>query len=595
MHDATPVIPWNRDSILRQLLQRESQGLPLTVMAIRKADESLYKAARQCFGSWHNAIAAAGIRRGPRKSAWRGNAGRIIAAIRRAAQHPGMLAYSFMMKRRRRLYDAAINHFGTWRNALLAAGIDPESVRKLPRWNKDNIIEAILSRALRNQPLGTTTVCPQSLSSAGASQFGSWPAALRAAGLDPKKYVGVHMQNRTRVIPSEDAEEQPFHFGAQESGPRPGPPSRWTYDRIAQETLRRFHEGKAMNNMRVRAEDKPLYRAAVDRLRCWSNALALAGLNHDFFRKDVCRSRGPAPQALGNPAGQHGIVISYSRAAVSSTPRCCPSIKRQKTGNRAWIRLVLGPYVPFCELHDVGSGLRQGKGLRAALNLVCYRTGVFIVEDLTRISRCVPTADGIVQGMVDRGWRVVVRRGVPPSEDQGTLPFERGGRGVFYTSHRKPGWTKETVAEEIRRRATNNEPLIGWAIQPHHLLVVAEKFFGSWESALEAAGVGPPPTGEESNAECSSADQPAGNVQEGAQTVAPEKASHEERRPWTDEAVIQGIQGRLASQKPLNEAIIRVECSRLYGAARNRFGSWVNALTAAGLNPDDIRKGPKRT
>ena len=41
-------------------------------------------------------------------------------------------------------------------------------------------------------------------------------------------------------------------------------------------------------------------------------------------------------------------------------------------------------------------------------------------------------------------------------------------------------------------------------------------------------------------------------------------------------------------------AIIRVESSRLDKAARKRFGSWAGALTAAGPNPDGVRKGPKR-
>jgi hypothetical protein len=415
--DSTSRVHWTRNSILREILRREAQGMPLNVRAICADNESLYKAARRCFGSWSSAMAAAGLRRCSTRSAWRGNARLIIAAIRRTAQHPGELAYSFMMKHRRRLYDAAIHHFGTWKKALLAADIDPDSVRKLPLWHRDSILEAILSRALRNQPLGTTTVRPQSLSTAGISQFGSWPEALRSAGLDPKKYVGIQVRNAEKAIPPKDSEERPFRSEAHGPDTRAGPDSRWSLDRITQEIRRRFREGKALNDKGVRVDDMRLYWAAVQRFRCWSNALVFADLNQDFFRKRKRRSTCLPPSGLNDRSGYHGLVISYSRSATSPSPRNCPNIKRQVVGNRSWIKRSLGPHVPFCEFHDVGSGLKQGKGLRAALNLVCRRVGVFIVEDLTRISRCVMTADGIVQHLAEHGWRVVARQGVPPSED----------------------------------------------------------------------------------------------------------------------------------------------------------------------------------
>jgi hypothetical protein len=51
---------WTRECIIRQLLDRESKGLPLTV-GRRGIDNALHSAAQRIFGSWQNAIQAAGI------------------------------------------------------------------------------------------------------------------------------------------------------------------------------------------------------------------------------------------------------------------------------------------------------------------------------------------------------------------------------------------------------------------------------------------------------------------------------------------------------------------------------------------------------
>lgn len=52
------------------------------------------------------------------------------------------------------------------------------------------IIEAILLRAVCGEALGSTTVRPHTLKLAAVRQFGSWPAAFVAAGLEPANYIG---------------------------------------------------------------------------------------------------------------------------------------------------------------------------------------------------------------------------------------------------------------------------------------------------------------------------------------------------------------------------------------------------------------------
>jgi hypothetical protein len=70
---------------------------------------------------------------------------------------------------------------------VVAAGVDPQKLKRVGPWTKDRIVEAILKRALHGQPLNSHAVRPKSLVEAGARAFGSWGSALEAAGIKPTR------------------------------------------------------------------------------------------------------------------------------------------------------------------------------------------------------------------------------------------------------------------------------------------------------------------------------------------------------------------------------------------------------------------------
>ena len=74
--------------------------------------------------------------------------------------------------------------FGSWTKAVIAAGINPERLQRVPAWTKERVLESILLRALNNQPMGSRTVKPRNLADAGAKYFGTWRSALAAAGVE---------------------------------------------------------------------------------------------------------------------------------------------------------------------------------------------------------------------------------------------------------------------------------------------------------------------------------------------------------------------------------------------------------------------------
>ena len=180
----------NRESVIRAILRRERDGLPLNCEAVKEASSQLYSGAFRHFGSWRNALRAAGINVAAveRRREW--DKAKIIARLRELCRQRRSLRQTAVHRYDSGLCRAACLTFGSWCNALVAAGINPESICRDPQWDQSKIIEAILLRVLRGEALGSTTVRPHTLKSAAVREFGSWPAALVAAGLEPAHYIG---------------------------------------------------------------------------------------------------------------------------------------------------------------------------------------------------------------------------------------------------------------------------------------------------------------------------------------------------------------------------------------------------------------------
>jgi hypothetical protein len=186
---------WTREKIIREILRRESAGQPLDVGRRDPVEYSLYNAAARVFGSWRNAVMAAGI--SPDKARVRDPwpPSRILAGIRSLAKRKRPVTPSELKRRYHSLVAAGQRCFGSWPKAVVAAGIDPDKFRRRGTWTKDRIIEAILKRALLSQPLNSHAMKPKSLVEAGAQVFGSWRAALQAAGIDPKPHVRHYVES----------------------------------------------------------------------------------------------------------------------------------------------------------------------------------------------------------------------------------------------------------------------------------------------------------------------------------------------------------------------------------------------------------------
>jgi Homing endonuclease associated repeat len=156
------------------------------------------------FGSWNAALRAAGF--APHRRDW--SKVEIIAALRDFGEHNGRaptytewLAAPAPAEPAHPTASTVVTHFGEWRAALKAAGLEAPSISKLTRrsWSEENIIEAIRACASRE---GRTPSArdwrnagsnpPHPNSATVAKRFGSWGKGVEAAGLKPRQRHWTH-------------------------------------------------------------------------------------------------------------------------------------------------------------------------------------------------------------------------------------------------------------------------------------------------------------------------------------------------------------------------------------------------------------------
>jgi hypothetical protein len=294
---------WTRENIIRHLLECDVQGLPLTVGG-KGVGVSLYAAARRTFGSWRNALQAAGIAPGQVLTWERWSPARILVMIRNLARRGRPLSTKQMERRYHNLVSSARRHFGSWTRAVLAAGVEPTKLQRVVTWNSERVIEAILTRALRSESLVARLIEPRSLVEAGQRFFGGWPAAVAAAGLDPASTV---LPPRRNNRPGAARARTPRDKSARRR-------KLWTKERVIAALLTRLREQKAMHSTAISRDDNALYRAMQRYLGSWNEAMRAAGLDPAAYR------RGPARIPPSTNAGSRDSVARQSQADEMPRP-----------------------------------------------------------------------------------------------------------------------------------------------------------------------------------------------------------------------------------------------------------------------------------
>ena len=247
----------SKGDVLKAILKREHDGLPLNRAAVLRQDRELHNAMLRIFDSWDHALRAAGIDPGHVRNHRKWSRQAVVRRILELAAEDRPLNAGAIQRSEATLASAAGRWFRCWDDALDAAGIDPAIwARRVPRWTKERILQTIQSIHRSGGAVSHAVLRRNSITQAAKLLFGSWDAALRAAGLDP---------NVIRVY------RKP-----------------WTPEEVVQEIRRKARSGEPLNAKNV--SPYSLRRRGRIFFGSWDAALAAAGLDPAKVRKN--KSRG---------------------------------------------------------------------------------------------------------------------------------------------------------------------------------------------------------------------------------------------------------------------------------------------------------------
>lgn len=506
-----PLRRWTATSVVEQIQHWHQQGVP--VGKIWEHDKPLVQAAYAVFGNWRAALAEAGLH--SVRERW--SKERIIRELREHGHTSGA-------KVDRRLYAAAKAYFGGWQNSLVAAGLRRKVTRRKCRsWTNDEIIAAIRARH-RQGTLSSTWRDERLLCTAAQRTFGSWRQALEIAGF-----------------------------------PQPSP---WTSERVIQAIAARRDQGLPLTG--IDRLDPPLYSAAKRYFGGWHNALRAAGLKSKPHRRWSKRS---VLQAIHC---RHESGLPLSRVWQEDAPLFDAAVRyfgnweqamraagMQPSPRKRWSRDRVITELQHWQRHSTLSLHQADANLAAAAarlfgSLDAAMEAAHVVPKGRRWSKL-----KIIEAIQDRyvrgqpvniaGFRDI-KLAAAAKRHFGSWREAVAAAGLtdkYSAPTPTRSWTKDAVLEAIQTWSQQGRPLTDVSKQDQGLYCGAKLHFGSWRAALRAAGF---------------------------------EAAH---RVWDKREIVNEIRDRRQRGQSLSSGF-RAN-TNLAAAAARHFGTWRKALRAAGV------------
>jgi hypothetical protein len=185
---------WSKESIALEIYSMYESGENLNYSSVASSNLALLRAATRYFGTWEAAVNFAGLNYDDirRYKSW--SRERIIQRIKELhAQSVDLSWRNVCMNVDPQLAAAATkkSHFGSWREALEASGLDYDSIRRYREWDDERILDMVRDYAKAGKPLNAKNVELEDITliTAARRRFDSWHQALIAAGLDYRQIV----------------------------------------------------------------------------------------------------------------------------------------------------------------------------------------------------------------------------------------------------------------------------------------------------------------------------------------------------------------------------------------------------------------------
>ena len=239
----------SREEVIRGIVERDLKRQQLTEEAVLEDAPDLHQSACAQFGAWETALRYAGINVRRLEAHHRYTADRVIRSVQSYCRSRNSLTAIAVRRHEYRLYSAACRHFGTWRKALQAAGVDVTRLRsaKARPHDKQKVVEDLRQWQSAGHSLHFRDILLENhaLAIVARDVFGSWQRVMAALA---------------------------------EAPPSPARPQKWDPPRVIEAIRKRQQEGKSLRHTAVYYEDQAVLSAARRHFGSWHAALVAAGV-----------------------------------------------------------------------------------------------------------------------------------------------------------------------------------------------------------------------------------------------------------------------------------------------------------------------------
>lgn len=199
---------WSKKTIIERLRILHAEGADLSYARAEEENLHIVRAATWHFGSWRLALEAAGLDADALARYQKWSRERIVERILELHAQGHDLSWRSVSTRIDPALAAAAlrpNGFSSWRHAIAASGLDINGISRYGQWSQGRIVSEIKALHQASQPLSSKAAqCANpSLFCAARRRFGSWDAALGAAGLDASaiRLRKPRQQNQPQTAP----------------------------------------------------------------------------------------------------------------------------------------------------------------------------------------------------------------------------------------------------------------------------------------------------------------------------------------------------------------------------------------------------------
>lgn len=203
-----PVRKWSKDTIAGEIQRMFQTGENLNYASIAAEEVALLRAATRYFGSWRIAIEYAGLNYDDirRYKTWTQE--RILERILELNTLGEDLSWrhvSTVVDPQLAAAATKHKHYGSWRAAVTAAGLDYGQIRRYREWDAKTIEQRLRDLHAQGINLNARHVEEYDITliTAARRRFSSWDAALTAAGLDYRQIVlRAPFKRRAKLAPA---------------------------------------------------------------------------------------------------------------------------------------------------------------------------------------------------------------------------------------------------------------------------------------------------------------------------------------------------------------------------------------------------------